>query len=245
MKNKIILVTGASSGIGKETAILLSKIGAKVILVARSENKLKQTFANLENSGHAWYSFDLKNIIEINSLVNKIIKDNGKLDGFVHCAGISELRPLKMTKYDFLHDMMLINFYSFVELVRCISQKGNYSENHSIVAMSSVAASKGFKAKVAYSASKAAIEGSIRSMSKELSDKKIRINSVTAGFVRTEMFERFKDRTAINENNAELSQYILGIPGPIDIAKSIVHLLSSNSLYITGNTIVIDSGYSI
>lgn len=244
LSDKIILITGASSGIGKETAILLSKLGAKTILVGRSTDKLDETYSQLEGSGHKSYGFDLKNIGNIDSFIKKIIDENGRLDGFVHSAGVSAMRPLKMTNYNFLHDMMLINFYSFIELTRCITLKTNFNENLSIVAMSSISGIQGFKSKTAYSASKAAIDGAIRSLAKELAVKKIRINSIIAGFVKTEMFDRFNERTSFSESEIEFSKYILGLPYPSDIAKSICFLLSKNSMFITGNSIKIDSGYT-
>ncbi len=242
--NKNILITGASSGIGKDTAVLLSKLGAKVILLARNEDRLKEVFSQLEGQGHSYYVFDLKIIDSIESIIKKITEENGRLDGFVHCAGISAMRPLKMTKFDFLHDLMLTNFYSFIEVTRCITKKGHFNENLSIIAMSSISGIRGFKSKTAYSASKAALDGAIRSLAKELSEKKIRINSIVAGFVKTEMFERYKERTGYEQYCQEFNQYLLGFPEPFDIAKSIIFLLSNNSLFITGSNIVIDSGFT-
>ena len=242
LSGKTILITGASDGIGKATAILASQLGASIVMVARSEEKLQHAMNELEGNNHSWYSYNLKEIEGIEKFVKRIIDENGPLNGFVHCAGISGMRPLKMTNYIFLQDMMLINFYSFVEICRCISKKGNYQEGMSIVGMSSVAGIKGFKGQIAYSATKAAMDGAIRSMSKELADKKIRINSVIACMIKTNMYERYKNQTGKDLDDIRFSIYSLGIGDPLDIANAITYLLSDCSRIITGTGWVIDSG---
>lgn len=244
LKGKNILITGASDGIGKATAILASKLGAKVIMIARDEEKLQKVMDKTEGNNHSWYSYDLKKIDGINSLIGDIVNINGTLDGFVHCAGISATRPLKMTKYNFLHDMMLINFYSFFELCRCISKKGNYNKDMSIVGMSSISGIRGFKGKTAYSATKAALDGAIRSMAKELGVKGIRINSVLPGFVKTAMFENYLEKTS-KHGEIEYKEYLLGLGETIDIANAIIYLLSDYSRIITGTGWVIDSGATL
>lgn len=244
LSGKTILITGASDGIGKATAILLSQLGARIAMIARNRDKLQAVLEELEGKAHKWYSYDLKGIEGIEGLVKTIVNDNGPLDGFVHSAGIASMRPLKMTTYDFLHDMMLINFYSFIELIRCLSRKGNYNEGMSIIGMSSVSSIRGFKSKTAYSATKAAMDGAIRSMAKELGDKKIRINSIVAGFVKTQMFERFAERTASTESDNQFSTYCLGLGEPYDIANAVAFLVSDESRIITGTGLVIDSGAS-
>jgi NAD(P)-dependent dehydrogenase (short-subunit alcohol dehydrogenase family) len=158
LSGKIILVTGASSGIGRATAIQLSKLGGRIALVARDEEKLKKTIEMMEGEGHAVYSFDLSQIDNIEGLIKLIVQENGVLNGLVHCAGIAPLRPLGLTKGDFLHNVMLINFYSFVEMVRCISKKSNYAIGASLIGISSVASKMGDKSKVAYCSSKAALD---------------------------------------------------------------------------------------
>ena len=175
-------------------------------------------------------------------MINKIVKDNGPVDGFVHCSGISNMRPLKMTNYEFLHDMMLINFYSFIEIIRCVTKKGRYNEGMSIVGMSSISGIKGYKSKMAYSASKAAVDGAIRSMAKELAIKNIRVNSIIAGSIKTEMFNKFLEKKGIDEKDEQFNEYCLGLGEPIDVANAIAFLLSDASRIITGTGLIIDSG---
>jgi NAD(P)-dependent dehydrogenase (short-subunit alcohol dehydrogenase family) len=243
LTNKKILVTGASSGIGKETSILLSKLGAKVIMLARREEKLKETLAALEGEGHKYYSFDLHDIEGIENMVKRIISENGPIDGFVHSAGISELRPIAMTKPNFLHKIMLVNFYSFIELCRCLTKRKNFNEQGSIVAVSSVAAQQGEKGKLAYSASKAALDAAVRCIAKELAEKKIRVNTIALSRIDTDMNKTLK-RIVENqdyETNVLNRQY-LGLGKPIDAANMIAYLLSDAAKFITGTSIAVDGG---
>lgn len=242
LSGKTVLITGASDGIGKATAILLSQLGARIVMIARNRDKLQAVLEELEGKAHKWYSYDLKGIEGIEGLVKTIVNDNGPLDGFVHSAGIASMRPLKMTTYDFLHDMMLINFYSFIELIRCLSKKRNFRDGMSIVGMSSVSSIRGFKSKTAYSATKAAMDGAIRSLAKELGEKGIRINSIVAGFIRTEMLKKSMEQTGRQENDTIFDKYCLGLGEPCDVASTIAYLISDNSRIITGTGIIMDSG---
>lgn len=244
LSGKIVLITGASSGIGKETSIYLSKLGAKVILVSRNEEKLRITLSLMEGDNHSIYVFDLKKIGQIEALIERVVSQHGKLNGLVHCAGIGDMRPLQMTKYDFIHNMMLINFYSFIELCRVIAKKNNYAESSSFVAISSATSYKGEKSKVAYCASKGALDSAIRAMAKELAKKNIRVNSIIPGFIKTEMVDAYIEVAGEEEfkKNVLVNQY-LGLGEPIDVANAVAYLLSDASKFVTGTGFVIDGGY--
>lgn len=244
LTGKTILVTGSSSGIGRATAIHLSRLGAKLILIARNEKRLKETLARMEGEGHSIYPFDLKNINGIAQLVDTIVKEQGKLHGLVHCAGIGTMRPLQMTTYDFLHDMLLINFYAFIELVRTIAKKNNHADVSSLVAISSVMSRRGEKSIIAYCASKGALDSAIRALAKELASKNIRINSVVPGVIGTEMAVESMDTAGKEEfeRNVLASQY-LGLGESIDVANAVAFLLSDASKFITGTGLVVDGGY--
>lgn len=244
LTGKHILVTGASQGIGRETAIQICRLGAKVSLISRNEEKLIATLGLLDGKDNEVYPYDLKNIEDIEKLVKLIVSKRGAFDGLVHCAGIATMRPLSMTKYDFLHDMMLINFYAFVELVRCISKKKNHNKGASFVGMSSIASKAGDKSKIAYCASKSAMDAAVRCMAKELEPKKIRVNTVVAGLIKTDMYKEIIDKVGDDSVNLNvLDKQYMGMGEPLDIANSIAFLLSDASKFITGTGLIADGGY--
>ncbi len=240
---KKFLVTGASTGIGKETAILLSKYGAKIILISLFENELKEALAVLNGNGHHYFEFDLNNIEKIEPLIKEISQEHGPFDGFVHCAGIGEVRPLNLSKYAFMLRVMNINFFSFVEISRCLTRKGAYKKGMNIVGVSAIGAFLGNSTKTAYCASKAAMNAATRCMAKELSSKGIRVNTVAPGVTKTKMFDDFESMKveSANQNDILKRQY-LGVCQPIDIANSIAFLLSDMSKMVTGSCLAVDGG---
>ena len=228
LSGKIVLMTGASSGIGRATAIHLSKLGAKLILVSRNEEKLRATLSQMEGDRHSIYAFDLKETGQIEGLIEKIANQQGKLNGFVHCAGIGDMRPLQMTKYNFIHGMMLLNFYAFIELCRVIAKKNNHAEPSSFIAISSVRSYKGDKSTVAYCASKGALDSAIRAMAKELAAKNIRVNSIVPGFIKTEMVDAYIEAAGNEEFQKKvLANQYLGLGDPVDVANAAAYLLRS------------------
>lgn len=244
LTGKLILITGASSGIGKATAVKVSELGSKVILIARNEEKLKETQESLADGCESYvYPKDLTKIDELEVFIDDITSRHGKLDGFVHCAGIADMRPLSMTKYAFLHSMMLINYYSFIELSRVYAKKRN-NNGGSIVAVSSVKSRVGDKSNTAYSGSKAALEGSIKVMAKELYTKGIRVNSIIAGFINTDMYQEYISNAGIEafEKNV-LSRQYAGLGKTDDVAIAIAYLLSDSAKFVTGTGLVVDGGY--
>jgi NAD(P)-dependent dehydrogenase (short-subunit alcohol dehydrogenase family) len=243
LKDKRILVTGASSGIGHETSILLSRLGVKTALAARNEEKLKQTIDALEGNNHSYYCFDFKEISGIEELVQRIVDDGGKLDGLVHCAGITKEMPLQLTVFEAIHEIMLVNFYSLMELVRVFSKKKINNNGGSIVVMSSTASLAGASALSAYCASKAALDGAVRALARELHAKKIRVNSVMACFVKTPMSDEYFETFGETETAkySMMKQY-MGMIDPLCVASTIVFLLSSASFYINGSAIPVDGG---
>lgn len=247
LSGKNILIIGASSGIGEEVAYTTSIQGANVILVARRKEKLHNVIEKINSHKKACYVFDVSDIDGINSMIKTIVSEQGKLDGMVYTAGISDGDvPLKYLNNKRLLDTFTTNYFGFVECVRQVTMKNMYNDGLRIVAVSSNAARFGDKAHIAYSASKAAMDASVRCMAKELSNKHVYLNSVAPSMVKTQMYiDYLKMNGYEEESDSSLSnrQY-LGIIEPKDVAYAITFLLSEEARMITGVTMPVDGGFS-
>jgi NAD(P)-dependent dehydrogenase (short-subunit alcohol dehydrogenase family) len=243
LSGKTIMITGAGGGIGKVTSEQLSKLGAQLVLLDVFPDRLEETLGALEGAGHRSYVVNLKAIEEIEPLIAKVYDDVGTVDGFVHCAGIAPMRPFKMTKYEDILPTMQINFFSFVEIVRCITLKKRFANGGSIVAMSSTGSIHGKPTKVAYSASKAAIDAAISCMVCDLKQKKIRINSIMPSWVNTNMYASFLRDYPDSRDIQEIQErQYLGVSEPVEVANVIAFLLSDATKTITGTSILMDGG---
>jgi NAD(P)-dependent dehydrogenase (short-subunit alcohol dehydrogenase family) len=244
LSGKYIMITGASSGIGKEIAIYLSKLGANIIMVARDEARLKETYNELDPGNHSYYILDLANLDEIGKMYNSICGNGLKLNGLVHSAGISKTVPLQYLKLSDLNNIMTVNFYSFIELVKHFSKRKNNDNGGSIVAISSISNRVGARGLAAYCASKGALESAIRSMALELVPKNIRINSIAPGMIATRIYDELREEVNNDDFEAELiKRQIMGIGKPEDVANCAAFLLGDAASFITGTSIVVDGGY--
>lgn len=241
-----IVVTGASSGLGRQTCITLSKLGANVSLIARNEEKLNETVSLMDGTGHLVFPFDITDIEGLEVLIKIIVNENGKINGFVHAAGVFTRKPLSMTKHDFLQDMMLLHVYSFMEFVRVIAKKKSSDEGTSIVVVSSASTLSADKGQAAYIATKGALDRLVRPMAIELGEsRKFRVNTVNPGWIKTDMFYNFIQEQGQERMDEILKPCFLGTSEPADVANTIAFLLSDASKMITGQNIVIDGGWTI
>lgn len=241
--NKNIIITGAGSGIGKETSIIASRYGARIIMLDVSEDGLKDTYSQLNGEGHCYYTIDLNNIESIQVLIKNIVSEKGIINGLVHCAGISSRKPLNVLTKDGFSKVMDVNFFSFVELVRQICKKKHFTDGGSVVVMSSISSIKGYKAKTEYCVSKAAVDAFVRCMALELAERKIRVNSVMAAEVLTPL--ALKAREMNQAVGASDFNAPLGPSEPYEVANTILFLLSDATKTITGTSILIDGGACI
>lgn len=244
LSGKKIMVTGASAGIGKEIAILLSKLGANIIMVARNEERLKETYKELEPGKHSYYLLDLNDLDAIEGMIVDVCHDGLKLNGLVHSAGISQTMPLQYLKLSDLKNMMSVNFYSFIELVKHFSKRKYNDNGGSVVAISSISSKVGARGLTAYSASKGALDSAIRSMALDLSPKNIRINSIAPGMIETQIYDGLKELVNNKDFEADLKKrQIMGVGKPEDVACATAFLLSDASKFITGTSMIVDGGY--
>ncbi|MBV8061201.1 MAG: SDR family oxidoreductase [Alphaproteobacteria bacterium] len=234
IKGKRFLVTGGSSGLGRETAVQLSRRGALVIVTGRNPEKLAQTLSLMEGEGHISHAADLTKADEIAALVDAI----QAVDGVVHFAGISVPMPFRMISEKFLDDIIASNFKSVFLLTQRLIAKNKINKGGSIVLASSIAAHTGTVGMGAYSAIKAGLEGVMAPLFLELAPKKIRVNAIAPAIVRTEIFTDIQQSWLDEQEKL----YPLGLGRPIDVANAVIFLMSSASSYMTATTLVMDGG---
>jgi NAD(P)-dependent dehydrogenase (short-subunit alcohol dehydrogenase family) len=241
LSGKAILVTGASSGIGKATAIECSKLGAKVVITGRNRERLNETFSELESEGHTQLVADLCETNSFNELVSQI----ESIDGIVHCAGITKNIPFQFATTDKLSEIMNLNFFAPTELTRLLVKSKKINKGGSIVFISSVSGVLcSAPASSIYSASKGAVNGLIKGMALDLAPKGVRVNSVIPGVVETNIF----DAGVITEEQLEENKRMYPLKRfgkPIEIAHSVIYLLSDASAWVTGSNILIDGGLTL
>lgn len=240
LSGKHIVITGGSAGIGRAAAVQASKLGAKISLIARNENKLDETISMLEGEDHSRYVYDLNEVYGIANLIKEIVEKDGPIDGLVHAAGIGLNRPVKLTKPDFLLDNMKIHFLAFSELIRDASARKNSNEGACYLGISSVASIHGNKTQGAYSAAKSAMNAIVHPYAKELAAKSIRVNTIAFGMVETDMYKGFLESGG--NNDELLREQYLGVI-PVEYAgNTICYMLSDAAKYITGSTFIYDGG---
>ena len=239
---KCIIIAGAASGIGKSSSILLDSLGAKLILIDINENALKGTSQIMNRPYHKQVLYDFRSHEGIENMIQGIIDSNGPIDGLVYTVGVRSRRPLSLLKSKHVNEILATNLVSFIELVRVVAKKGNFHEGMSIVGISSVAAQRGSPGITAYAASKAALDGSIRCLAKELFFKKIRINTIVPGQIKTEEYDKYMNSKEGSEDEVLNRQY-LGLGEPVDAANLILFLLSDSSRMISGSAVPLDGGY--
>lgn len=245
LKNKNIIITGASSGIGRQCAITCSRLGANVILIARNEEGLKQTFNKLSKGNHITIIQDITNYNKLEDIVDIAVEKIGNISGFIYSAGIEMTLPLRSMNSSYYENMFAINVISGFELARIISKKKYFNEKGgSFVFISSVMAILGQAGKVGYCSSKGALISGVKAIALELAKKNIRVNCILPGVVETEMSNEMFQRLSEESKKEIIDMHPLGLGKPEDIANACAFLLSDASHWTTGTNLIIDGGYS-
>jgi NAD(P)-dependent dehydrogenase (short-subunit alcohol dehydrogenase family) len=236
LTGKTILVTGASSGIGRQTAILISQYGGKLYITGRNHERLENTYRQLQDSGHMQMVTDLTVATEMDKLVNNL----PALNGIVHCAGIVGPLPVKFITQADIDRMFGINYHVPVNLTGKIIRKKKLLNYSSILFMSTIATRNPYFGGALYSGSKAALEAYSKTLAFELISKGIRSNYLKAGLVDTPMIVSPSEKNMKEEAlDRYLKRYPLGIGEPKDVAMTILFFLSDASKWITGTSLIL------
>lgn len=247
LDGKNILITGASSGIGRQCAISLSRQGANIALVGRDSVKLQETWKQLGNGKHIVLSQDITDFFAIEDVVSKSVNYFGKISGFIHSAGIEITKPITMLNPSDYSKIFSINTIAGFEFSKILSLKKYHQEKSlSLIFISSIMSVVGNSALVAYSASKGALVAGVRSMALELAGKGIRVNAISPAHIAgTEMSDGLFATLSDEAKSEIIRMHPLGLGTVEDVANACIFLLSDASRWITGANLIIDGGYSI
>lgn len=240
LKEKTILITGASSGIGRQIAIQCSRMEAQLIISGRNSDRLAETLSMMEGNHHTLISADIV------TQQDDILSNLPPLHGFVNAAGILELQPFQFLAEESFRNIFEVNLFAPSMLLQKMMKKKLIQKNGSVVFISSLAGnvivSKGNSA---YSSSKSALTAIAKTLALEYSARPVRVNSILPGMVKTEMMENFLQNLTPEQLAEDEKKYPLGYGNPEDVAFAAIYLLSDASRWITGSSLVLDGGFSI
>lgn len=239
LEGKRVLITGASSGIGRATAIDCSKAGAKVILLGRKIDRLNETLSQCDGEGHSLIQCDLADLDSLSEKLNKI----PELDGVVHNAGVNTKYLVKNLSKEKIDGIFHTNYYAPVLMTQMFLKKKILKKNASLVFISSISASLGAISNSVYASSKGAMNSFVRSLALEIAARGMRANVIQPGMIETPILSAY---AMSEELEAFKNSSPLGHPGePIDIANGCVYLLSDASKFVTGSIVTIDGGLTL
>lgn len=242
LADRLIVVTGGTSGIGRDIALACSQAGARVALVGRSEERMAQVLSACP-AGGLLRVVDLTDVDALPQAVGEIVAAAGPISGLVHSAGVHKPAPIRALRAKQLHESMTLNVYAAVMLLKGLAMKGNRAPTCSAVFVSSVLGHVGEAGVSAYAMSKGALELAAKSLALELWRDGIRVNCVAPATVRTPMSEEFLAKLGDEERKRVLDRHPGGFGTAQDVAGAVLYLLSDASRFVTGTSLRVDGGY--
>ena len=240
-----VALTGASSGIGRAIAVELARRSARVMLIGRNEANLKETGSLMPPDSGRIVVQDLRRVEELMGLVRDHVEKSGRIYGLCYCSGIVETRPLGSFQAAGFRDMVDVNVTAGLELARAVCRRDVLTEEGgALLFIASIYGNVGMPGQMAYSATKGALQAAARSLSIELARRKIRVNTLSPGLVRTPMTEAAFAMLSKQQVSELEAAHPLGTGTPEDVARAAAFLLAPQSGWITGTDVVIDGGYT-
>lgn len=236
------IVAGASSGMGKLITEEIARAGGSALAIARDEERLL-ALSTTDREHIFTEAVDVRDQETLERAIQDFVSINGKVHGCVYTAGISAPTPLRHFSEDTAREIMDINYWGFINLMKLVNCRKYSEDGCSNVVIASVAGHTGEAGSFAYSASKAAVMNSVRTFAKEIYKRGNRINSISPGFVNTRLSHDFFEKTGFSERTVE--KHLLGIGECSDISGLALFLLSSRSRWITGQDFAVDGGYLV
>jgi NAD(P)-dependent dehydrogenase (short-subunit alcohol dehydrogenase family) len=242
LSSKVILVAGVTGGLGHAVASVLSSNGATIIALGRERARMDSVLGSLCGEGHRSVECDFREPGRVPDAVRAI---GIPLDGLAYLAGIDETLPLAVLSQESMEDIFKVNVFSAAMMCKSVSLQGVMAKSGgSVVIVSSVMGIVGSPGRAVYSASKAALIGLIKSASLECARRRVRVNAVLPGYIETPMTRNQQKALSDQQIDRIRAMHPLGIGMPVDVANTVLFLLSNYSSWITGTSIVVDGGYS-
>ncbi len=243
LEGKVILVTGATSGIGRQCAIDCAMMGARVVAIGRNAERLDEVVGEMDGRGKG-FLFDLNDLDGIGTLISQIVEQNGKMDGLIHAAGIEVTNPLKLSKHEDFEALYRVNCLSAFEIIKHLCGIKTFNKGGSIVLISSISGVIARKGLSAYAASKGALTSAARVIASEMAPREIRVNTVSPGTILTPMMQKALDAMSEDDKKKRISGFPLGLGKTTDISNACIYLLSDASRWVTGQNLIVDGGYT-
>lgn len=244
LTGRVILVTGASAGLGRAVALTLARLGARLVLVARDRVRLEAVARDLPGSGHVVAPVDLADIDAIPGRVAELARDHGPFSGLVHAAGLMAPKPLKLVGAADWESVFRVNVFAAGALAKAYRRPGVVAPGGgAVVFFASVAGLSGEPAQSVYGASKGAVVALTKSLAVELAREGIRVNAVAPGAVDGGMTATIRERLSPEQFAQLVAAHPLGLGTPADVAGAVAFLLADTGRWITGTTLVVDGGY--
>jgi NAD(P)-dependent dehydrogenase (short-subunit alcohol dehydrogenase family) len=243
---KNLIITGASSGIGRQCALQCNKMGATIIIMGRREEKLKEVLSQLNGTRNLIYIQDITKFDELEPLVDDAFLKNGPIDGFIHSAGVELTMPLISMKHTHYEKLFATNVISGFELAKIVSKRKFINPGGaSFVFISSIMGIVGDIGLTAYCSSKGALISGVKAMALELASKKIRVNCVSPAYIEdTELTKKMSAHIMAEKKQIKSAMHPLGYGKTEDVANSCIFLLSDASKWVTGTNLILDGGYT-